>query len=823
MTPDQWSRTKALFGDLLDHDPSEWPELLSNEADPQVTSEVHRMLQANQSAEEFLSKSPAATLDAEDRLIGRLLGPFRIESLLGEGGAGRVYLAQRQDVGGNAAIKILRGHFAGPRALKRFYAEQAILARLDHPNIARLLQVGVTDDAVPWLAMEYVQGRPFSEVMAESSVRERVLMVIKLLDAIDYAHRQLIVHRDIKPGNILVDQRGEPRLLDFGIAKRLDDTDATRTHYQPRTPAYAAPEQVLGKPITVATDVYAMGVVLYEALSGNKPWNESGSKLDEAILAGDAALPSTVASRADRREISGDLDAIVMQAMHRDPRHRYPSAASMARDLQRALTRRPVSARKQTSLYRTSRFLARYHRWVASGLVLLALLSLGIHREVKLRQAALLEAQKSTEVADFMLDIFDAGNALSTDFVISKDSSVMDLIARGASRLDSLDSAPLVRADLAHKMGQVYWGFSEFGHAEHYFSSAIALREANHANPDDIAESYLMLGRVYSRTGRYAPMLKAMQKSWEIRQAAFGADDAKTIRSLHRVGVAYYFLDDLDHADSIFSKAIAASLKQLPESAIQLADSYTMHAFCQSAWGQFDEALETYREALKVRRSVLPANHNLIGEGLNNLAGGLFDLGRTEEAIRTEYEAFRIDKENFHGDHNDLVLDLVPLARYLIKDGQIENASRSADEAVAMATRLNQKSPNQGTLDRARQVKVEVLRAQGQLQAALDLQRDVLRTRLQNLPPSHTYIIGSRSVLADLLRRLGHSEDANQQLNRTLDGWRQNPDRYTRELIDSMQTFADAGQCDWLTANWSKKMSTPMADALARDRKICGR
>jgi eukaryotic-like serine/threonine-protein kinase len=823
MTPDQWARTKDLFGDLLERDPADWPEVLSAEADPLVASEVQRLLEANQSTSEFLGESLAASLDGKDRLLGRLLGPFRIKSLLGEGGAGRVYLAQRQDVGGNVAIKILRGHFAGQKALRRFDAEQAILARLDHPNIARLLQVGTTEEALPWLAMEYVQGRPFSEVMAESSVRERVQMTIKLLDAIDYAHRQLVVHRDIKPGNILVDRRGEPRLLDFGIAKQLDDTDTTRTHYQPRTPSYAAPEQVLGQPITVATDVYAMGVVLYEALSGSKPWSDSGSKLDEAILAGRAALPSSVPSSADRREIRGDLDAIVMQAMHREPRLRYPSAASMARDLQRALNRRPVSARRQTFAYRSGRFLIRYHRWVAAGLLLLALLSFGLHREIRLRQTASLEAQKSREVASFMLDIFDAGDALSPEFAISKDSTVMDLIARGAARLDTLDTAPLVRADLAQKLGAVYWGLSEFGHAEHYFSTAIVLREENHADADDTAESYLMLGRVYSRTGRYAQMLEAVQKSYEIRLEAFGNDDARTIRSLHRVGVAYYFLDDLDHADSLFLKAIAASRGQLPEAAIQLADSYTMHAFSLSARGRFDEALETYREALKVRQSVLPANHNLIGEGLNNLAGGLFDLGRTEEAIRTGYEALKVDKENFHGDHNDVALDLVPLARFLIKAGQLEDASRTADEAVGMARRLDENSPNQGTLDRARQVKVEVLRAKGQLKAALELQRDVLRTRLQTLATSHAFVIASRSVLADLQRQLGRSEEANLEINLALESWRQQPDRYTRDLIDTMQAFADAGQCDWLAVDWSIKMPARMKAAIERDRKACAR
>ena len=222
------------------------------------------------------------------RVPGQRLGPFLIERLIGEGGNGRVYLAERQDLGGRAAVKLLRGRFTGPDITRRFHAEQVILARLDHPNIAHLLQVGVAEDGTPWLAMEYVEGQPFLQGLAAMSVRQRLRVILKLLDAVDYAHGQLVVHRDIKPGNILIDQRGEPRLLDFGIAKRLDDAGAQLTHTDshPRTPAYAAPEQVRGEPISVATDVYALGVLLFESLTGSKPWNLAGMQLDAAALEG---------------------------------------------------------------------------------------------------------------------------------------------------------------------------------------------------------------------------------------------------------------------------------------------------------------------------------------------------------------------------------------------------------------------------------------------------------------------------------------------------------------------------------------------------------
>jgi eukaryotic-like serine/threonine-protein kinase len=821
MTPEQWSRAKALFGDLLERDPAEWPALMSGEPDDHVITEVKRLLAANQSAEGFLRDSPANSLTGEDALIGHELGPFRIERLLGEGGSGRVYLAERRGVGGHAAVKLLRGHFASIEATRRFQSEQAILARLDHPNIARLLQVGVTDDGTPWLAMEYVEGRPFREVMAELSIRNRVRMAIKLLGAIDYAHRQLVVHRDIKPGNILVDPRGEPRLLDFGIAKRMDDAAQTRTNYQPRTPAYAAPEQVLDKPITVATDVYAMGVVLYETLTGRHPWLDKGSKLDDAILEGSASLPSSVVTGAARRQLKGDLDAIVLQAMHRDPQRRYPDAGAMADDLRRFLERRPVSAQKQTLVYRTRHFVIRNYRAIAAVAMAFALLTFALIREYRLREAAALEAQKANQVADFMLEVFDAGDALTPGFAISKDSTVLDLMARGAARLESLESAPLVRADLAQKIGQVYWGLSEYGQAESLFRTAIRLREKSLGAGNETAESYLMLGRVYSRTGRYPEMLEAMQRSYDERLQALGPDDLRTIESLHRIAAANYQLQFLERGDAIALQAIEAWRKHMPDTSLPLANSLTIHALCQLRMGRFDESLRSINEALSVRGNVLPPDHNLIAEGLANRSRAQFYLGQTDEAIASIRKALDISKMNYKDDHWDAVLHYEKLAHYLIAGGQLDEANQIADKGTAMAGRIHQKNPNPELVSLASQARIEALRALGQLPAALALEREVLASRLEQLPPLHSNLITSRSVLADLLLRLDHTEEANQQLHLALESWRQRSFGYTAELVETMGNFAGAGQCDWLAADWPMKMPARMSEALERDRRIC--
>ncbi|MGE4071059.1 MAG: tetratricopeptide repeat protein [Lysobacterales bacterium] len=822
MSPEQWSQAKALFGTLIDRDPSQWPELLSGASDPEIAAEVRRLLAAHATGAEFLGRSPAETLSADDRLLGQSLGPFLIESLLGEGGGGRVYLARRADVGGQVALKILRARFASAEARRRFQAEQSILARLDHPNIARLMQVGITDDGTPWLAMEYVEGQPFAEVMAALPIRDRVRLIIKLLGAVDYAHRQLVVHRDIKPGNILVDSRNEPRLLDFGIAKRLDDVTSTQVEFQPRTPAYASPEQVSGEPISVASDVYTMGVLLYEVLSGHHPWLNSGKNLDDAILSCEAALPSSWVQGPERRQLQGDLDAIVLQAMRRQPQARYPSAAAMAEDLQRYLEFRPVQAQKQTWLYRSRRFLMRNHRILAAAALLVVLLGVALVREHRLQSEAALEAQKASQVAEFMLDVFAAGDALGTGFNINKESTVLDLMARGVTRLESLQSAPLVRADLAQKMGQVYWGYSEFGAAEKLFTLALKLREAALGASDQTAESYLMLGRVYERTGRYDEMIAAMQTSHDMRLKALGPDDPRTIHSLHRVGAAYYQLQDLERANVIALQAIEAWREHLPEHSLEMANSYTIHALSEFRMGGFEEALRAIDEALSLRRAVLPDDHNLIAEGLTNRARCLYALGRIDEAIASLRQSLAINQRIFTNDHWDLVLQYEKLAQYLVARGDLAEAEQIADQALAMAGRLHQRTPNPELVDLARQAKIMVLRAQGQLPPALELARDVLQSRLQHLPPLHSNTLTTRSVLADLLRRNGDYEQARAELALALEGWRQRPKFYVPELDKTMNGFAQDGHCAWLGTTWPAAMPPRMAAAIARDRGTCG-
>lgn len=821
MNPDQWAQAKSLFGSLIERDPAHWPALLSGESDPDVVAQVQRLLEAHANQAQLLDKPALLSSNESDPLIGQSLGPFRIDALLGEGGGGRVYLAERTDVGGRAALKILRGRFASAESRRRFQAEQMILARLDHPNIARLLQVGITDDGTPWLAMEYVEGEAFSAAMAKLPIPARVRTIIKLLGAVDYAHRQLVVHRDLKPGNILIDAGGEPRLLDFGIAKRLDDSHLTQTQFQPRTPAYASPEQVRGEPISVATDVYAAGVLLYEVLSGWHPWLANGGNIEEAILGGEPALPSSRASGPARFALQGDLDAIVMQAMQRDPARRYAGAATMADDLQRYLEHRPVLAQKQTWGYRSRRFLFRNQRLVAAGVALAALLAVALVHERQLRSAAAIEAEKATQIADFMLDAFAAGDAQGTGFTLTKDSSVMDLMARGVTRLESLRSAPRVRADLAQKMGEVYWGYSEYGAAEALFKQALALRQTHLGASDATAASHLMLGRVYERTGRYPEMFESMQKSYEMRLQVLGADDPRTVHSLHRIGAAHYQLQQLDSAVEIARTAIVSWRTNLPEYNIEMANSLTILGLSQLRMGRFEEALASIEEIIRLRAEILPPDHNVTAEGYTNRSRVHFALGRVDLALADLRRSLAVTEKTYPSDHWDLVLQYEKLAPYLLAVGELDEAARVAERAVEMASRLHQRTPNPELVDLARHAKMLVLWAQGQRQPALALGREIVQSREQHLPPLHSNLLATRSVLAEMLLQSGDAVKANAELLTALDGWRPRPFGYIAELDAAMSRFASTGHCDWLNGDWPANPSARMAAALERDLKVC--
>jgi serine/threonine-protein kinase len=434
---------------------------------------------------------------------------------------GTVYLAERVDgqFEQQVAIKLLKQGLPGEDARRRFLQERQILARLEHPGIARLLDGGVTAEGTPFFVMEHVEGRPVTAYCNEQNfgIEQRLRVFLEICDAVQYAHRNLVVHRDLKPSNILVDAAGRVKLLDFGIAKLLAEGDdgapaeATRSVLRAMTPEYAAPEQVRGDPVTTATDVYVLGVLLYELLAGQRPYRVGRgpiSELERAILeeeplrpsartTGGAGLPG-IGPRELQRRLRGDLDGIVLKALEKEPERRYPSAEALATDIRRHLQGLPVSAHGDRLAYRTWKF-ARRHRlsMAAAGLGFLSLIG-GLIGTTWQAQRAAREARKAEVVKDFLKSLFSASDPKEAQ---GKERTARQLLEDGARRIETeLKDQPEVQSEVARLIAAVYRELGEYDRAAPLLSADLERhRKLDGPRSLAVAESLTQLADVIFR------------------------------------------------------------------------------------------------------------------------------------------------------------------------------------------------------------------------------------------------------------------------------------------------------------------------------------
>lgn len=439
-------------------------------------------------------------------------GQYRVLSVLGQGGMGTVYLAERS-VGGakqQVALKMLNAQYAGQQDLKqRFAAECRILATLDHPNIARLVDAGSTPDDQPYLAMEYVQGNRVDQYcrQGELPLAERIGIFIGVCGAVQYAHQRLVVHRDLKPANILVDDQGQPRLLDFGIARLLgdgsEDLARTATDHRLLTLAYASPEQVRGEPLTAASDIWSLGVILYELVSGQHPFAGASSALDlsNAIITGKLVSPgrrldATGGGQAGLRRVPADIDAIVMKALRTDPADRYATVAALQEDLRAFLTSRPVKARRGAGWYRVRLFFRRHRGAVAAAAVVLGLLvAFGVERE---RQLRTVEQERDTAraLAGFMGELFENADPTRKR---GERITVAEVLDKGVADLNSNTKVPAqVQASLLLSIGRAYNALDRGDKALPVLERARALQDQAGAAPLERGRLLAALGRAYS-------------------------------------------------------------------------------------------------------------------------------------------------------------------------------------------------------------------------------------------------------------------------------------------------------------------------------------
>jgi len=577
-------------------------------------------------------------LVSPDALIGTRIGAFRLVRLLGKGGMAAVFLGER--VGGDfrqlAAVKLLRRGLYSELEQRLFQRERRVLAGLAHPNIAHLIDGGVTDAGIPFLIMEYVDGLPVTRHVAENALdaRARIRLFLTICRAVEAAHRSLVVHRDIKPSNILVARDGTVKLLDFGIAKLIEDEVDAPTA-DAFTPDYAAPEQLAGKPVTTATDVYALGIVLYELLLGVRP----GAALSRrpSSLAGTTGESAAAPPQLLRRVLRGDLDNILLRALEAEPERRYTSAGALADDIERHLAGRPVAAHPPSRWYRTRKFMQRHRGGVAitATLVLGILSALGLalwQANVALRQeaAARHEAQRANAVRDFMEKLFEP---VSEGVAEDKQPSLSDLVAAGVERLKSTpDLGAAERVDLTMMFARLQANLGEFEQATQLADAADDLAHSTLEPMHEKAIAAVALrGERHVRDGDHVngePLLREAKR----RIDAVQLHGAILLAVLDNLSVVEMDRDRSDIALDLARQALAERRLSYGENAKEVASGYNNLGYGLVGVGRFDEAAEAYRRAYEIDiRYRQPDSYDVL-EGLSNWGWAQARAGHAREA-----------------------------------------------------------------------------------------------------------------------------------------------------------------------------------------------
>ncbi len=509
MNPERWDRLQQLFYAASGMEAQKRRAFLEAEcpADPSLRMQVESLIfSGGQTAATGLFDSLQILAAAAVAVTpGERIGNYEVIRELGRGGMGSVFLAVRADdqYRKQVAIKLMSLAMAGPEMQARFRAERQILADLDHPNIARMLDGGATPSGLPYVVMEYIDGPPIDRYCRENrlSVAQRLGLFRQLCDAVMYAHRNLVIHRDIKPANVLVSPDGAPKLLDFGIAKLVNEEVAlTRIHERLMTPEYASPEQARGEAITTASDVYSLGVLLYELLTGHRPFEVEGRtavEIQNTICDTEPVRPS----ERGPRELRGDLDNIVLMAMRKEPLRRYPSVDQFSEDIRRYLDGFPVVAREDTWGYRTGKFVRR-HRWsvTAAAVFLSLLIAFGVamallaKRVASERDIANIERRDAEQVSQFLIDSFRLADRSGTQ---GRTLTAQEVLDRGSERIfKQLADQPVVRAKMMNTMGQVYESLGLYDRAQLLLSNALA------TNPT--VETLSSLGHLANTKGDFA-------------------------------------------------------------------------------------------------------------------------------------------------------------------------------------------------------------------------------------------------------------------------------------------------------------------------------
>ena len=668
MDADRWSRLQTLFHRIVDLPAQEREMVLQVETagDPALVVEVRRLLAADEGPSSVLDRGVAEVahrLLAPDGAPGppHQIGPYRIVRLIGEGGMGVVYLAERADLGARVAIKLLRDAWLSRVRRERFVGEQRNLAQLNHPNIARLYDANTLADGTPWFAMEYVDGVPLTAYCRDHGlgIRACVRLFRAVCEAVAHAHGHAIIHRDLKPSNILVTPEGTTKLLDFGIAKQLEGSlgaaDQT-TGMRLMTPAYASPEQLRGEPLGVFTDVYTLGLILYELAAGRLP-SDSASRTSES--AGPLAptnvplRPSAVTDARDDRSFRRDLDLMCLTAMQQEPERRYRTVDAIIRDIDHALAGEPLDARPDSLGYRVGKFVRRNARAVAAvAIVLSTLVGVVASYTVRLaaaRDAAIAESARAQRIQRFTARLLQGDDEMSG----SADSlRVLTLIDRGLHEARSLSAEPGVQAEFLLTLGGAYQKLGRMDRADSLLRASLAQRKSllGPSHPD-VAVGMIALADLLAESGKLDEAEQLAREALAIARRRLPPTHITVASAMYTLGMVLQERQANDSSIAVLEDAVRIYRTQ-GQPTTDLNAAVSALASTHYYAGHYAIADSLNRQVLTTSRLLYGDNHPSVGDDLMNLGASKSQQGDYAEAERYMREGVLIFSSWYGADHH---------------------------------------------------------------------------------------------------------------------------------------------------------------------------
>ncbi len=756
MHAQRWERVAELYQQASELEPASREAFLLEACagDDELRREILSLLHQNVTEPGLLESLSMWSAGAN---IPAAIGAYRILGVIGEGGMGTVYAAEQQDPRRVVALKVVRAGLAIPEVLRRFKQESEALARLQHPGIAQIYDAGI-EDGKPYFAMERVRGRLLLEYAAARSLTtaQKLDLAARICDAVQHAHDRGVIHRDLKPGNILVDDSGQPKVLDFGVA-RLTDSDAQLTRGTDLgklvgTLAYMSPEQIAGDPAQVdaRSDVYALGLILYELLAGRAPY-ETGRNATEAmrVICDQDPLPL----RDLDRKFRGDLDTIARVALEKDKARRYASAADLASDLRRHLAGQPILARPPSAPYLVRKFVQRNRTLTGSLAVIFLVLAGGVVVSVWEASRALRAEQTARAVNEFLRDDLlsqaSAQSQATPSTAPDRDLKVRTALDRAAARIQGkFDSQPEVEAAIRQTIGQAYNELGLYNEAQPQMERAFELRRrVLGAEHEQTLAGMQELGELYLGAGKYAQAEAVLTPLLEIQRRKLGRDHKDTLRALNDLGGVLKMQGKYEPAARVQTEVLESDRRVLgpdhPYTLIALSNL----ASTNSALGKYAEAAALYQQSVEISKRVMGPDHPATLNCMNGLAVVYRNQGKYAGAEILTRQVYLARRRVLGEEHHDTLLALYILAGTYIAQDRYTEAEPLLNEGLRTARRVLPDHPDtQSFLSSL----AEVYWKQGKPAQAEPLFREALAARRRILGLNHPSIAHVLSSLAEM-------------------------------------------------------------------------